>query len=124
MDMKLKYVVFFIIFVLLVFILWMLAFKSLRVTVVNKDKSDVCLADVKLGAINHLNNIRLSSNQDVSFFDAISFSDQLFVSYYRGACRDDSNLINLSCGLKKEGSDSCRIYIHSNGSLDCSECYK
>ena len=124
MAMKSKCVIFCTILILIVFTLWLLVFKSLWVGVLNKHAEDICVSNIKLGNVTHHKNILLNRNQDIVFFDFLSFSNKLLISYYPGVCTENSNPVNLSCTLEKNGSDYCLIYIQSDKSLDCSECYK
>ncbi len=125
-----KYLVFFIIFILVIFTLLLLAYNVLPISVVNREKSTICLSNVKVGAISYLRDKQLNSRKLTTFFDIINFSDQFSVSYYRGQCGNDSSpTINLSCSLelrteflRKEGRSYCLVYILPNGLLDCSEC--
>ncbi len=124
-----KYLVFFIIFILVIFTLLLLAYNVLPITVLNKDESTICLSNVKVGAISYLRDKQLNRHELMTFFDIISFSDQFSVSYYRGQCGNDSSPINLSCSLelrtellRKGGGSYCLVYILPNGVLDCFDC--
>lgn len=119
--MKSKYFLSFAIFIVGVFSLFILALQFLPVAVSNKSNDEVCLVSLKMGLINHAENIQLNNNGTILFFDLVGFSDQISVSYYHGKCRDNASPINLSCILDRQ--DICELYIDPNNSLDC-ECYE
>lgn len=98
----------------------------LHLTIINAGGTSICLHSVELGFFDYLNDHLVDTNDKVSFSDFFGISDVISISYSNGVCNElgKGHLQKISCKLSRKGSDSCLIYLHKEGVLDCSECYK
>jgi hypothetical protein len=121
---KFKYLIYVMFFISMVAAICFLLFRSLHITVVNESGDNVCIVRAKFGFFNYLKSSQVEEKSYKSFTDMISFRDELFIYYYPGKCGNGEDSRHLSCVLERKGADACRVYINSNNSLDCSECYE
>lgn len=107
--------------VFLVVVLWFMAATYFHLSIVNDTGKPVVVERVMLGILPVSKQpVLLDTKEDVHF-SPFKFSDS--PTLLMETIGESGVKSRASCVLDAGGSDSCRVYLLSNGKLDCSECY-